>query len=650
MSNNLREAVRRGVQFLAQDQERDGSFMCLVSTKLDDYRNAKTVPAIVPANIVLSSLIHIEENAEIKKIKKQTADFLLTEKSAYWSFNYWFRNSDWYKKEPYPDDLDDTFCALAALCEYQPKLFTGEVMAKIVTMLTSAEKKEGGPYDMWLVPPEGRKTWNDTDLVVNSNIAFFLSLHDISLPNVTAFIEGSIDEQHYEFPYNKIYPGIYFISRFYKGEKTEQMITTLLSEQEADGKWENPLRTALAISSLINFSGSRFRRQLEKGIAYLQKTQAKDGSWKPFSFYYQMRLKEKTLFAGSSSTTTALCIEAIDKFSKLTDQPAGSKIIKQDVPLKTKKADVPKEEQIVKEVIKKVKTRFAGCDTDLKREAVKTITKTFRGDTDKQIALLPYFFRLSLGESGKSISDEMIVALGAANVFGWIAYTIYDDFLDEEGDPRQLSIANVCLRESAEIFRSSLPPETGFADLSQKTFDRIDSANMWEVHQCRDIAAPPDYGDYSKLAERSLGHALSPIALLFALGYKEHSVEVQGMMQFFRNYLIARQLDDDAHDWEDDLRRGQINAAGAQVLRIAKGNTRTEEELKKIFWEKAVVGVCKDMIRHVKLARRDLVRSPLSIDTRFFEGLLQKIERSGEKALKERDATMKFIRAYKTNY
>jgi hypothetical protein len=359
-----------------------------------------------------------------------------------------------------------------------------------------------------------------------------------------------------------------------------------------------------------------------------------------------MRLKEKTLFAGSSSITTALCIEAMDKFSKCD---AEAKIAPQQVVVKTKKEGVSKEEVILKAIIKKVKARFSACDTDLKQEAVKTIMKTFRGDTDKQIALLPYFFRSALGELGKSISDDLVISLGVANVFGWIAYTIYDDFLDEEGDPRQLSIANVCLRESAEIFGTVFPNETGFTDLSKRIFDRIDSANAWEVKRCRDRASIPDYGDYSKLAERSLGHALSPIAILFTLGYKEDSLEVEGMMRFFRNYLIARQLDDDAHDWEDDLKRGQINAAGAKVLSIMKGKACTDEELKRIFWEKAVVGVCKDMIRHVKLARRDLARLPLAIDPRFFEALLKKIESSGEKALKEREATIKFIRTYKSS-
>jgi len=639
MDEEFKNSINKAIGFLAQDQEKDGSFMCLVSTKLDDYKNANIVPAIVPANIVLSSLIHVKNNNVAETIKKKTADFLLKEKSDYWSFNYWFRKSNWYKKEPYPDDVDDTFCALAALYEYNPKLFDGKVMAKIVTMLTSAEKKEGGPYDMWLVPPEGRKTWNDTDLVVNSNVAFFLSLQDIFLPKVNAFIEKSVDERDYEFPYNKIYPAIYFISRFYKGKKMHKMVDLLLRYQESNGAWENPLRSALAVSSLINFSGNAHLPALEKGIAYLQKTQRSDGSWPAFSFYWQMRTPQKTLYAGSSSITTALCLEAINKFQE-TKNP------KQTLHTRKSSAKTKVKGTVHKEVIKIVEKRFTECGVDLKKEAKKVIDKTIQGDTDGQIALLPYFFKMSLGGYGKNIPDQMLVNLGVANMFGWMAYTIYDDFLDQEGEPKLLSLANVCLRESAEIFHSVLPRGTGFADFSKNIFDIIDNANTWEVTHCRSRKNLPNYGGYSKLAEKSLGHCLGPMAILFALGYKKDSSEVKYALQFFKHYLIARQLDDDAHDWEDDLKRGQINAVAAKLLMQSKGLKGDPEKLKNIFWQKTVAGFCNDVFLHTKKARQHIAKVSIIKNSELFENMLYPVEVSAKKALKERQETLKFIRAY----
>jgi len=95
---------------------------------------------------VLSCLSALEETPKVKTIKQKAAKFLLSQKSKHWSFNYWVRNSQEAKKLPYPDDLDDTFCALSALFQYDPNLINGSAMAKIITLLTAMEKKEGGPY------------------------------------------------------------------------------------------------------------------------------------------------------------------------------------------------------------------------------------------------------------------------------------------------------------------------------------------------------------------------------------------------------------------------------------------------------------------------------------------------------------------------
>jgi hypothetical protein len=711
MSSKLltEETINKGVRFLSRRQRRDGSFWCLVSTKLDDYSRAKKVPAIVPTNFVLSSLIHIK-NPVVERIKKKAANFLLKEKGEYWSFNYWFRKSDWYKKEPYPDDTDDTFVPLAALYEYKPELFDGEVMARITTMLTSAEKQEGGPYDMWLVPPNARDKWNDTDLVCNANIAYFLSLSDIHLPKVTAFIEKKIGNYGYEFPYNKIYPAIYFISRSYHGNppshkategrgKAEKMIRLLLRNQEKEGKWENPLRTALAISALINFSGEEYRERLKRGIQYLLRTQGKSGGWKPYSFYFQMRTKKKTLYAGSSIITTALCLEVINKYRNFQFPISNFQSISNSQFLNFQK-------QIYQKVVNMVKNRFAEVGGDLKKEAENAISKTLKGDNGKQIVLLPLFFRESLGEpphlwyrcggeKGKTIPDDLIMQLGAANVFGWMAYTIYDDFLDastvlgagETGDPKLLSVANVALRESAEIFAEVLPG-SGFSDFAKKVFDIIDDANYWEVTNCRfnphgDYLPPhqnfwcggeqlanksPHLSSRSnaslnrpinsfhlrgkttehlkRCGDKSLGHALGPAAILFALGYKDNSKEVKSLMQFFRHYIIARQLNDDAHDWEDDLKKGQVNAVGARLLRDTKSGSRKPEKLREVFWRKTIIGACKDISRHIGLAKNDLKKLSIIKEPAVFAEMLAAIERSARKALKEREETIKFLKTY----
>lgn len=641
MTEKINTAIQKGLSFLKDNQEPDGSFLCLVSKKIDDYSRASVVPAIVPTNIVLSSLIHINSPLA-ETVKNKSAEFLLKEKSEYWSFNYWFRESDWYKKEPYPDDLDDTFCALAALYEYRPGIFNGDIMAKIVTMLTSAEKDEGGPYDMWLVPAHGRETWNDTDLVVNSNIAYFLSLQEISLPKLNAFIEKSIEADDYEFPYNKIYPGIYFISRFYSGKYRDRMIKMLLSKQEPDGKWENPLRTALSVSSIINLQSKPglYDKQIEKAVNYLYKTQGKQGGWKPYSFYFQMRLPEKTLYAGSDSITTALCLEAMNKWQKLNQTDSAA--------LKTDKFISAR--QIKNQILRTVKNRFAQCGEDLRSHALPFITRMLKTDEDQKIMLLPEIFRSALGKRAKEVPDQLIIKLGAANMFGWIAYTIYDGFFDGEGEKAKLSVANTALRESARLFRSAVP-DSGFEDFTDRIFDIIDSANSWELKHARfdtkkglKSADLPQYGRYGQLADKSLGHALGPAAILFYLGHSEESQELKELMSFFRNYIIARQLNDDAHDWEEDLNAGRINAAAVQVFN--KRTALQPGELRELFWHNAIPKITDEIFGFTKSSRINLKRLGILKNRSRLEKMLDAIDNAAEKAVTERRQTLKFIKAY----
>ncbi len=645
MKLELERAIERGIDWLDREQNVDGSFSCLVSTAFDDYRQATVVPAIVPTNIVLSSLIKLQETEKVRRIKQKAAHFLHAEKNDYWSINYWFRRSDWYIREPYPDDLDDTFCALAALYEYDPKPFDGEAMAKITTMLMSAEKQEGGPYDMWLVPPEGRKTWNDTDLVVNSNVAYFLHLHGISLPKLTEFIEQSIDAGRFEFPYNTRYPAVYFISRFYRGRKTQQLIDLLLKGQEASGAWENPLRTALAVSALFNLSGGQHLPSIEHGIVYLKATQREDGGWPAASFFFQMKTPAKTLYAGSDSTTTALCLEALNKYLTLCEADASVSLAQVAMP-------VSASEQIVGCIVAMVRERFVSCGPELRSKAEALLVEITSLDTQHQIPLLPWMFRKALGKYGERIDDALTIRLGAANVFGWMAYTAYDDFLDEEGDPTALSPANVCLRASVQIFSELFPDQVGFSKLTQQMFDLIDSANSWELAHARQTAGVlPDYQDLHFLAQRSLGHALGPIAMLFALGYTEQTPEVQGIRRFFEYYLIARQLNDDAHDWLEDLARGQVNVVATWVaehagLDLAGLLAAPKERLQKTFWETTVVRVCAEIDRQIVFAKEQLDALDVLTSRAELLACLRPIERSVQNAQTERKASLQFLKTF----
>jgi len=645
-SHVFEKIIDQGINFLLGQQQKNGSFLGLSSASRTSFRISQEYRTIFPTFLVLSCLQTLEETPKIKIIKQKAAKFLLSQKSEYWSFNYWVRNSKESRKMPYPDDLDDTFCALAALYQYNSGLIGGAEMARIVTLLTAMEKREGGPYRTWLVPKTADKIWQDVDLVANSNIAYFLSLQDISLPNINALIERAIDDGAYYSPYYpSIYPVIYFIARFYRGEKADRTKKFLLAKRQKGGKWVNPINTALATSALLNLGVPP--KEIKTSIDYLVSQQIKDG-WKPYPLCLDPEIKGKKYYAGSSAVTTALCLEALGKYeSKFKIAVQSSKI-------------TDKAEEISQKLADKAKRRFSVLNGELKKIALTTLKKTFEKDKDKQIALLPYLFKLSLGKTKKDIPSQMLVQLGLTNLYGWMAYTIYDDFLDDEGEPELLSLANVCLRESTTIYGNLLPEESGFSVFLEKIVDTIDAANTWEVVHCRfnpkhiPTSNIPDYGDYSRLADRSLGHALGPVAILFSLGYNASSSEVKNLIKFFKHYLIARQLNDDAHDWEDDLKKGRINAIGAQVLTHFSSRKKynsiraTLPELRKVFWVKVFKGVYEKILYHTSQARR-LLQSGLIKEASFLERLVFSVEQAAQMGIKEQVESMKFLEAYGKN-
>lgn len=664
LTNN--QAINQGLIFLAKNQQRDGSFLSLASAKPKNWQQGQKCPTVFSSAFILQALNSLTENVKIRTIKKRLANFLLSQKSPHWTFNYWSRQAKEFKTMAYPDDLDDTSCALAALFQYNLKIIDGAVLAKFVTVLTALEVKQGGPYRTWLVKPDTDKIWRDVDLAVNSNIAYFLSLNEIKLNNLTTLIEKAIQAEKFTSPYYpSFYPIIYFISRFYQGKKSQPIIDFLFNHQTKTGHWPNPLDTSLCVLSLLNLGVSP--KKLTKSLNYLLKTQVKN-HWLWHPFYRGI----KGYFAGSPALTTAFCLAALHQYLKLSQNarrlPKSKTTFLSASSVKKASKD---EQKIYQLIIASAKKRCHQLSAELKSQAQKALVKILKQDKDKQILLLPYFFKDSLGQNAKNISEEKIVQLGLANLYGWIAYTIYDDFLDDEGQEPFLPVANLILRELTTIFNGFLPAASIFHHLFRQIMDMIDAANTWEVLHCR-FKNPqmskqilrdrsfniPDFGDFTLLSHKSLGHALGPLALLFLLGYSEQSPEIRNLLSFFKHYLTARQLNDDAHDWERDFKKGQINSVGATLLKKWQKSKLSSKkssvtlakimpELQKIFWYELIPQICQIILEQTALAKKALQKIPLVVKPSVMLNLLKPTELASQKALKERQETLKFLKAYR---
>jgi hypothetical protein len=624
-------SVRGGVEYIAKQQLADGGFLAYqVGHSAKHFRTT-----FVPSLIALA----LHEVRGTQAIQTKIAQFLLAQKSSDWSWNYWDRTSTDMQKRPCPDDLDDTFVALSHLWRHDKTLFTPELMAKIVSLLFVTEVEEGGPYVTWITDGTGDKVWRDIDVIVNGNVASFLALQDVSLPRLEAIVEKAIDDKHLSTPYYPgTLPGAYLLARWYKGAKTTQLQNLILELQYGD-RWGSAHETALAVSALVRLGYSP--KKLRGAIHYLTDAQKPDGSWECGVMYIV------DTEHGAPALTTALCLEALSLHKK-ADRALPKNVVRQ-----------PKDQRY-EAVVARVKDTISTLNQrDLEEQTMRLLTDIVKQDTDKQIVMLPWLVK---GVVGVDIPEKTLHNLAAVSLWGWMAYTTFDDFLDNEGDPKLLPSAVFAQRQVLATLANTLVAHQGFHHKANATLDQIDGANAWEVTHCRGyfkrgrlyINELPDYGRLDQLADRSLGHTIAGIGVLYAAGQDVVAHYESSLLDFFRHYLIARQLNDDAHDWEEDLLRGHINSTATLILKqwlktkghsLAKGVDlkRSADTLRLIMWEDVIEEVCGLIDDHIQLARRALNQPNSTLDMSRLLQLLEPLERATQETRTARKQALEFI-------
>lgn len=623
----IKQAIQNGLVFLTKQQQSDGCFLSYSSPLMENYTHAIEFRTIFSTTVILQSLTRVSASPA-PAIREKAATFLLKQKSEYWSWNYWARDAKEYTSLPYPDDLDDTFCALSALYLHHKKIIQGDVLAHAMQMLAALEVREGGPYYTWLIrDKKAGKIWRDVDLIVNANIAYFLSLHDVRLPHLDQLFKQALKKKRYISPYYpKPFAFFYFLSRFLQDNKQKEVLIRAVKTSAP----QSALDVSLSLCTLLQLGYKGL--ELDAYVKKILQQQEKNGGWKASAFYTGVNPKrDKKLYAGSAALSTAICVEALSLYSK-TQQPRKEK---KDQNLSIHKA-----------VVQYTEARIQTLPPHIRKVTQQYLHQMIQADKERQIALLPFYTQQALGKLGKRVPAAMIAKLGAANLYGWIAYTIYDNFLDEEGDPHALPVANFCLRELTLIFSSISSKKNAFQKLFQSIMDTQEEANIWEVTHCRipknsTIKTKfPNFGNFHYLADRSFGHALGPIALFLTLGIDSDSNDVKNLFAFFHNFLISKQLGDDAHDWEHDLKRGQINSVGAMLLKVKTKN------LEQYFWHHTAEQVCKLIEKHNALALEALNKIHIFEHNEIFIRMIEKHQKMVEKTREEREKALLFLKRY----
>jgi hypothetical protein len=655
----IHEVIQNAIFHIKKNQQPCGNFLSLSSPSPADFSGAIPYTTTFFTSNILSCLGTIDSLASnellplkihntLKSITIRGAEFLLSEKSNGWSFNYFTHNE--HKRTAtslcYPDDLDDTFAALIALQKHNPQLISGDALAAITKLLIGTEVKEGGPYRTWIISPNTKGPPNDPDIVVNSTVGYFLSLLGVPSPRISEYLTDVVRQQKFSSPY---YPGFsqvaYFLSRYLKEEFSPFALPSLDCAA-------TPLESAMIISTYFHC------RQPEKVTPEMVKNLInavdKDG-WQPYPFCMDPAQNHVPFYAGSSALTAAFVAEALARCMSISQEPDSAS------PLATHNA-MPTPDSFHRDI---QNTALRLCAL-LPQNLRETIMEKIENTSGAAITAPSHEFQKILESNGCVIPEDSAEQIALASFYGWIAYDIYDDFLDNEGHPSLLPIANYFLRKLTQLYAEIAAcaiPHAPLTALFNETINAIDEANAWEVTNCRILtsdpfrlpATVPSYGNYDNLANRSIGYAMGPLAELLIAGYLPESPEYRATESLFRHYLIARQLHDDAHDWESDLIRGSINSIGA--LLIDSYRTRFPEHarapiaeiirsMREFFWKETVDRAVKLIHAHIKEARAARDECKLFHGTEFMEDALAKLERGATRALSERDRTLEFITSF----
>lgn len=552
--------------FLLNAQKANGSFASYSSPSCWPFTPEKQYRTPFPSSLILSCLQGWRSEVA-QKVTQRLTRYVERQASERGSWNYWDRTSTEFIKQPYPDDLDDTFCALAALP------ITGKRMAQAVKMLIATETKPGGPYRTWLVGTKADAHWLDVDPVVNANIGRFLHGQGVATKGLERYVRARLRAGNGSRYYPDHYSLWWFASYWVK------VNLALVTEDHAFTAPKTPLQAALVLASFLRWGGEPTKAG--HLVTYLLAAQ-RQGTWPAEGFCLDPARDGTLYYAGSEALTTAFCLHALHLYAAQVEQRAL------------------REHQ--QEVRKAVEARLTHCFSVIPfgfAERAKVLQKIKAVEQRTPLMTLATSTAMACG---KSLSMEKEVALGTATALGWVAYTIVDDFLDGDGVLPTLPSALLAQRELLQLYAGVSSQR--FAAAVATTMNTMDRVNTWEVTTCRfsaKIGVLPSYGNLQVLADRSLGHLLTPLAVLHLLHLEPG---ISDLTTFFQHFLIARQLSDDALDWQSDLGAGHINAVAEVLLREEKLpitlTAATYKRLEKRFQESGKLAVQQLLRKHLE--------------------------------------------------
>ncbi len=270
--------------------------------------------------------------------------------------------------------------------------------------------------------------------------------------------------------------------------------------------------------------------------------------------------------------------------------------------------------------------------SSMQRYAKQAIELVVSVDKRGEIQHLCTFFVTSLSVKNKTnIVDTQ--SLDLATIYAWVSYTLYDNCIDGDSSPDTIPVANFYHRKSLTNYLS-------FSDSAQNQamvknyFDATDYANAWEVTHCRmtttseyfTFSTLPNYQSKEILFHRASIHALGPLLVasdINLISKQQHRY----LTSFFKHYIIARQINDDLHDWKNDIKNGHCSYVVAFILRkirLQPGTHSFETVLPLIesyLWRSGFKQLLEIQSMHGEKAQKYLSKSAVLKNNSLFQSV-----------------------------
>lgn len=311
---NLGKPIESAIAFLKKRQLPSGEFPIYMSATKSLDGPCKLDNSTTCSALVLYSLSFLPSQS-IFDMLTQSRVFLSNEMKSPGVWQYWTSGSI----TKIDADIDDTALISFVLRDYHPRIKSGENIQCIL-----ANRNDDGLFHTWF---RSTGTKNDIDAVVNANVLLYVGQRPetrLVCEYLNRLLAEDCSETAPSYYLDDLFL-FYSASRAYfhganlLASSKESVLNAVVERQQQNGSFGNPLATALAICTALNFA-CEDHPILESAWQSLVASQASDGSWpKVAAWAGPEPPAPHSVYWGSEELTTALCIEALARITRLAN-------------------------------------------------------------------------------------------------------------------------------------------------------------------------------------------------------------------------------------------------------------------------------------------------------------------------------------------